>query len=601
MLTGLVEGGGLLLFQRINWARWGKIEHVSLPIFWVAPTWDCVLFLCAALAIAAVARLVPRLPVIRVAVFIFAVIMFYDWLALPERLVHRSAVILAIGLATVLFRACRKREEWLVSFSRPAAVWSVAAVVLVWAAISFSGWASEKSATSHLAAAQPGAPNIVVIVVDTLRADHLSGYGYPRPTSPNIDRIAQQGVLFQNAFSASSWTLPSHASLLTGRFAYEHGATDVKPPAGRALDSRYPTLPEFLAAHGYRTGAFSANYVYFSKDLGLGRGFLHFEDYFHSAFDGFSRTLYGRESSRLVLSHDRVRRLLIRLGFPSVDELQPNSKTSWFVRKRASKVNSEALAWIDRNPNRPFFVFMNYFDTHRPYGTPPGYPRKFLHMSTHEAYVNEVTSSAPNAKTDLYDESVAYVDDQVGNFFTALKRRSLDQNTLIVITSDHGDLLGEHGLMGHRTTLYFPLIHIPLILWQPGRIPAGVRIQTPVSNVSLATTVADDLGMAGASEFPGPSWKQLWSAPQSQPAWPHPLSELARFRDEAVNIPSRYGAMKSLVTPQYHYMFHETFGTQLFDWIHDPEENSNLISTPESKPLAESLADEIQRRTAPPR
>jgi arylsulfatase A-like enzyme len=602
IVTGLVEAFGLTLFQRINWASWGQIEHVSPPIYWVAPIWDCALFLLAAGVLAIIGRFVPRLPMIRAAIFIFATLMFYDWLALPERLVHRSALILALGLATVLFRGLRKHELSLIRLSRAMALGLSLVVVLAWAGISIASWVSERSATSRLPAAQPDAPNVVVIVVDTLRADHLSSYGYFRPTSPNLDRIAQQGVLFENAIAPSSWTLPSHASLLTGRYAYEHGATDVKSPPESTLDDRYPTLPEVFAQHGYRTGAFSANYIYFCKDLGLGRGFLHFEDYFSSFFDGSIRTLYGREITRLILSRNVVRRVLIRLGFPSIDELQPNSKTSWMVRKRASEVNREALTWIDHDRTRPFFVFMNYFDTHRPYGTPPGYPRKFLSLNTHAAYLDEVTPApVPHSKTDLYDESIGYGDDQIGKFFDELKRRGLDQRTLVVISSDHGDLLGEHGLMGHRNTLYMPLIHVPLVLWQPGNIPAGVRVAVPVSNVSLAATLTELLGMREAEKYPGPSLKKLWSEPHLTPQWPHPFSELAQFKREGIKVPSRYGAMTSLITPQYHYMWHQTQGTQLYAWGKDPGETSDLIGTPVGESIAPGLAQEIQTRTAYPR
>lgn len=601
VLTGFVEAACLLFFQRVNWASWGELEHVSLPIFWISPALDVILFLLIALMLALIALAAPKLPMARAAVFIFAALMFYDWLATPERLLHRSALILALGLATVFSRVFRKYEDSFLRFSSSAARWSLAAVVLVGAGISGVARLTEKIATDTLPFAQRGAPNVVVIVVDTLRADHLSSYGYPRSTSPNMDRIAQEGVLFENAISASSWTLPSHASLLTGRYSYEHGATDVKPPSGRALDARYPTIAETFAQHGYRTGAFSANYIYFSRDLGLGRGFLHFEDYFHSAFDDFSRTLYGRECTRLILSREWIRRLVIRIGFPAIDELQPDSKTSWMVRKRASEVNRETLRWIDRNSSRPFFVFMNYFDVHRPYGTPPGYPRKFTHLTTHQVYLDETASSSSQGKDELCDETIAYTDDQIGRLLGELKRRGLDRNTLVVITSDHGDMLGEHGLFGHRNALYLPLIHVPLIFWQPGRIPAGVRVQRPVSNIALAATLADQLGMPEVSQYPGPSLKPSWTEAQAQPQWPNPLSEIARFKDEGPKAPTHFGSMTSLVTPQYHFISHQTQGIQLYDWAKDPGENSNLTASPAGEAVANTLADEVHARTSHPR
>ena len=154
---------------------------------------------------------------------------------------------------------------------------------------------SKPGRSSKLPAAAGDAPNVLVIVVDTLRADHLSSYGYARPTTPNIDRIATEGVLFENAVATSSWTFPSHASLLTGRYQYEHGMDKIREmPAvgGNAFSANgLPTLGEVLMQKGYRTGAFSANRTYFTHDLGFGRGFIHFEDYFHSPSDMFVRTL----------------------------------------------------------------------------------------------------------------------------------------------------------------------------------------------------------------------------------------------------------------------------------------------------------------------
>jgi arylsulfatase A-like enzyme len=600
MVTGVVEGASLLVFQRINWANWGHAAHVSSAILWIAPIWDVLLFVLAGVGVVLLGYVAPKLPAIRSAVFLFAFLMFFDWLATAERLTHRSALILALGLGTAVFRVYGKREANFLRFWKASLPWIATALILVWAGIQGAGRIAEKSATGKLPPASAGAPNIAVIVVDTLRADHLSSYGYERVTSPNIARVAEQGVLFENAIAASSWTLPSHASLLSGRFSYEHGATDVKPPSGQTLDSRYPTLAEVLSQHGYRTGAFSANYIYFSRDLGFGRGFIHFEDYFHSIFDSFSRTLYGKLCARFILPREKVRRLIIRLGFPSIDELQPLGNSSWMVRKRASEVNRETLNWIDGDTSKPFFVFMNYFDAHRPYGTPPGYPRKFVRLDTHALWRQEWDSPTPESRTVAYDEGVAYVDDQLGKFFDQLKQRGLDKNTLLIITSDHGDLLGEHGLYAHRNTLYRPLIRVPLVFWQPGHVPAKVRVQTPVSNSSLAATVTDMLGWTDAV-FPGPSLTSLWSSRQSVPRWPDPLSELAQFKDESVKFPSHYGAMTSVITPQYHYITHQKFGAELYDWVQDPDEAINLAGTPAGKVVADSLAAQVQNSMAHPR
>ena len=599
IVAGLVEAAGLELFQKINWANWGHTAHVSAKIFWVAPFWDVVLFAPLALLLFALARFASRLPIVQAAVFVFGLMTFYDWLAVPERLVHRSAVILATGIAVVVLRAFKKHETRLLGFAKFTVPWLAAAVLVVYAGVEGGTRLRERIAEKNLPQAKAGSLNVVVIVVDTLRADHVSAYGYQRTTSPNIDQIAAQGVLFENAISTSSWTLPSHASLLSGRYPYEHGVADVKY-WGAAFENRYPSLAEVLAQHGYRTGAFSGNYLYFSSNLGFGRGFIRFEDYFHSTFDGFTRTLYGRELARTVFNHEKVRRLLIKIGFPAIDELQPTSKSSWMFRKRASEVNREALNWIDRDSGRPFFVFMNYFDVHRLYTTPPNYPRKFVHLNTHGLYLDQLDSGTPESRALAYDECVGYVDDQLQNFLGELKNRGLSDRTLLVITSDHGDLMGEHGLWAHRNALYRPLIQVPLIVWLPGRVPSAVRVKTPVSNASVASTILDSLGLNEQSKFPSPSLVPLWTGQPSTGTWPHPISELAHLPNESAKAPSRYGALTSLVTPQYHYITHEKFGVEIFDWVHDPDEKTNVAKTPSGQTAEAALGDEIRARVAHP-
>jgi len=598
LVTGLVEGAGLLLFQRINWKDWGLSVHVSAEILWIAPICDFLLFLLLGLGLGLVAYLAPRLRSPRFGVFLFSLLMFYDWFALPERLWRIAALVLAFGGAKLLTGVFKKHDAAFLRFWRTTLPWATAAFLLTWAAIQGTAWIKEKVALAKLPAAQPGAPNVVVIVMDTVRADHLSTYGYERPTTPHIDHIAEQGVLFENAISASSWTLPSHASMLTGRYSYEHRATDVKPETGKTLDGRYPTLPEILAEHGYRTGGFSANSVYFNKNLGLERGFIHFEDYFHSAFDSFSRTVYGQQLARSVFSWDGVRRLAIWLGFPSIDELQTTSSKSWAVRKRASDVNREAFSWIDRDPKKPFFVFMNYFGAHRPYTRPPYGVKRFVQLDNHALYLQQVNPTAEERSAG-YDECIAHIDDAVKSFLDGLKQRGLDQHTLLVITSDHGELLGEHGLYEHQNSLYLPLIRVPLIFWQPGHVPAGVRIPTAVSNVSIAATVTDMLGLN--HRFPGPPLSIFWKAQSRPTSWPEPVSELTQFNYASPDWPSHYGAMTSLITPQYHYILHQQSGASLYDWVHDPSESVNLAKTPQGEQLVSEFAAQVQSQLAHPR
>jgi arylsulfatase A-like enzyme len=589
ILAGFVEGVGLMIFQRINWARWGPMMHVSWEIIWISPIVDAIIFLSLALVCGVVSRVAPRLPTVRVLVFFLTFLSVYDWITLTSRLYLRACLLLALGVSVAFTRWCGKREGEFPQFWKKTTPWMVAAWVLAFAGIQGGKWLHERNAVADLPPAAPGAPNVLVIVVDTLRADHVSSYGYARPTTPNLDRLAAQGVRFDNAISPCSWSLPSHVSLLTGLYQFEHGVGSVQPEpwlgwGGKGMGG-FPALGEALERRGYRTGAFSANRTYFSRDLGFGRGFVHFEDYFQSPSDAFVRTLYGREFARIYLKrteHSLVKRILRRLGFISLLDQDAEGSGSYGgafgVRKRADVVNQEVTQWIDHD-RRPFFAFLNYFDVHDPYGGPSAYPKPSWPQQT---------------DVDAYDSGIKYVDDYIGRLMEELGRRGLANNTLVIITSDHGEALGQHHLRTHGKALYREQIHVPLVVWYPGHIPAGIAVTEPVSNAAIPSTIMDILG--AQKTFSPPSLSALWQT-GGVLNWPDPLSELAHNaisdkEDKAARAlvaTSSTGAMKSLVIKQWQLITHETMGDQLYDWTLDPAESNNMAPTPQGPAAVRDL------------
>jgi arylsulfatase A-like enzyme len=599
VVTGLVEGAGLLLFQRINWARWGPMTHVSFQILWVSPIVDVTLFACLALAISCASWLLRRINAFQI-VGLLTFLALFDWLTLTDRLRPLACVILSLGITVSLRRWLRPREGTALRFWRKTAPWTVAIWLLTFAGVEGGRWAKEQNATANLPKADASSPNVLVIVVDTLRADHVSAYGYPRRTTPNLDKLASQGVLFENAIAPCSWSLPSHVSLVTGRYQFEHGVESVQPEPwlgwGNASFRGYPTLGEALEKSGYRTGAFSANRIYFTGNLGFGRAFLHFEDYFHSAADAFVRTLYGREFARRYLSRSDkslVHRMLLRLHFTS---LVDRDTEGWVrgspsgVRKRAAVVNAELLHWIDRGRQRPFFAFLNYMDVHHPYGAPVGYPHSPWNHGT---------------AIDNYDEGLRFADDSIGHLLADLEQRGLAQKTLIIVTSDHGESLGQHELTYHASALYWELIHVPLLIWYPGHVPIGLRVARPVSIAAIPGTVLDLARSSQRTLIAGPPLSSLWTTPAAES--PDPLSELAKNEiiapeDRQPEIPNAFtGSMRSIVTPHWHLITHEKMGNQLYDWVHDPGELNKLINTPEGRSAAAKLAVEMDSRTKSPR
>ena len=586
MVCGFAEGLSLLVFQRVNWERWGAVAHVSKPILWISPAVNVLLFIAIVVLLGLPFRFLPRLPRTRIVIFILAFLTMYDWLTLTERLSHRACELLALGVAAAFTRWSDRNREQVLRFWKKSLVWLGAVWLVTFAAIGGAARLRERHELRTLPPAAPGTPNILVIMVDTLRADHLSAYRYSRETSPNFDRIASQGVLFENAISAASWTLPSHASLLTGRYPTVHGWQNVHPMPwmgwGRRALHGLPTLGEALQSEGYRTAAFSANQLYFTSNVGLGRGFMRFEDYFQSPAAMFLSTLYGREFDRVYLHRtekSKITRGLRAIGLTSLLD----------DRKRASEVNREALAWIDKG-QRPFLAFLNYIDVH-------------------DATLLQWPHSPPRwgnrGHIDAYDSAISYVDAEIGDFMHQLEQRGLDKDTLVIITSDHGEGLGEHRMQYHGIGLFREQIHVPLVIRYPGHIPPGVRLAPPRSNAAIPATVMDLVDEAGPKVFPGTSLRSLWDG--SNPASPSfPISELQKNGIDDRDSQARQveptaidGDMKSLVTPKWHLIVHQTMGTQIYDWVDDPGELHNLINTPEGRAAANRLEPELRSASVP--
>lgn len=572
LVAGLVEGAIFLSFQHFGWLVWDVANlSVAPEILWIAPAFDLALFLVAGLGLVAASAALPRVPILRPAFFLFSSITFYDWIALSGRIRMSGSASLALGLATVATRWFGNHETAGLRAMRRSLPWALAAALLLFAAVESGQRIEEERALSTLPAAAPGAPNILIVVLDAVRADHLAAYGYARATSPTLDGIARQGVQFENAISTSSWTLPAHASLLTGRLPHEHGATNW------AYRLHLPNIAEELRGRGFRTGAFSANTLYFTRQKGFGGGFIHFEDVFTSAADMMLRTTYGRFYFWQVLR---------RTG--------PGDLPG---RKHAEDVNAAFLRWIDRGTKNPFFVVLNYFDAHDPYLPPQPYRSKFSKIPNPGGELNDVVwrlrprrVELMESEMDAYDGGIAYMDAQIGTLFAALETRGFAQNTLVIILSDHGELFGEHDLYLHRVSLYRPVIHVPMIFYWPGHLHAGTHVKAPVTIASIPATLLDLLGSGAQTDFPGPSLAPLWKEASPPPDFPYPISELGWFPYEKLKKdPSYYGPTVAAVTPRWELIKHEKFGLALFDWTADPNTLNDVVKSPEGERVAAAL------------
>ena len=308
----------------------------------------------------------------------------------------------------------------------------------------------------------------------------------------------------------------------------------------------------------------------------------------------FVRTLYGREFARLYLNRSdksKVKRALRFLGMDSLLDKDSEGSGKYGgaqgVRKRGDVVNREVLRWIDRGGSHPFLAFLNYFDVHYPYGGPPTYPKPDWDHG---------------GRIDQYDAGIKYADDAIGRLMQALDRRDLSKNTLVVITADHGESLGQHGLAYHGQALYWELIHVPMVIRYPGHVPAGVRVRVPITSSALPATIMELLGDVGQRIFPGPPLNALWTGPAVGPDWPDALSEVSKNdinsdENKAVGrlvATAADGPMKSAVTAHWHLIVHKKLGDQLYDWVHDSSESNNLVNTALGQQVVRELNSRLE-------
>ena len=315
-------------------------------------------------------------------------------------------------------------------------------------------------------------PRLVVLVsIDTLRADHLGLYGYERPTSPSLDALALESTVFDEAMSSSPWTLPAHATLLTGLYPSRHGLTSHE----RYLSSSLTTLAQVFSRQGYRTAAV-VNSHNLGPEFGLDRGFQQY---------------------RYV--EERAER-----------------------QEPSTEITDQAMEWVKGAGETPLFLFLHYYDVHSDYASLPEYETELLRpydgiadgstaqlASYREGKVSLSPSDAPNL-IDRYDAGIRQMDAEIGRFLDFLRERGLWEDALFVLTSDHGEEFFEHGGVLHGQTQYQEVIRVPLLVKGPG-VPHGRRVPTPVSLVDIAPTLLERAGIAAPEGLDGVDVALLWS------------------------------------------------------------------------------------------
>ena len=318
-------------------------------------------------------------------------------------------------------------------------------------------------------------PNVLLVTLDTSRADHFGAYGYERDTTPRFDRLAQDGVLFTRAIAQAGLTMVSHASFFTGLYPQRHGVRVAYAASGYRLDDGVATLASVLRDHGWRTQAFLSSFTV-SDFFGLHRG-----------FDAVDDGLEGDAVDRWQTGEDRV---------------------FWDVKanqRRSDETTDRALAWLPSAPE-PFFLWIHYWDPHDKKVMPPedvvsGFP--------------PVPGRHRAAEVALYDAELYFVDQQLGRVIDALKSRGLYDETVIVVVADHGQGLGDHGWWFHRI-LYQEQIRVPLLI-KPLSGPRGTRVDAVVRGVDLHPTVLDLAGLEVPAGLDGRSLRGLMAGEAEPP------------------------------------------------------------------------------------
>jgi arylsulfatase A-like enzyme len=561
VLAGVWEAA--YLAEKIARREWLPLGQAITPqSVWMAPLSYAIAFTLAGCLLYLVGRFRPTWLSMKWVVFALGIVSLYSMFrSTAARLETWGALPLAAGIAWTVARLAAAYPE---RFMRTVRVSATGLLLLIaGAAVAVNGhrsW-SEHRALARLPDAGSHAPNVLLIILDTVRSKNLSLYGYDRPTTPVMERLAERGVVFDHAVATSPWTLPTHATVFTGRHNYQLGV-DFKV----RLDDTYPTLAERLRSHGYMTAGFVGNIYYCGYQFGLDRGFLHYED----------RPI---TPVSILNSSWLVRHIIYRARGKAAERHR-------LLRKRAADINREFLRWLSGAPDsRPYFVFLNYFDAHSPYRPPDGFLTRFSDKPPRYWLEGEDYSETDIIElTAAYDGSLAYLDAKLGELMSELEARGELDNTLIILTSDHGEQFGEHGLMYHSNSLYMPLLHVPLMIVYPPAVPAGVRVADPVSLRDIAATVEDLLGLPGS--FPGRSLARAWATEAGGDASaaesPLLLSETTKNPGIAGG-PASFGDMQSLVQGRLHYIRRGDGHEELYDWIADTDEAVDLAATEEGR------------------
>lgn len=407
-------------------------------------------------------------------------------------------------------------------------------------------------------------PRVILIVVDTLRADHLSSFGYKKITTANMDRFGKESVTFKQAITPCPLTNPTHSSLLTGLYPQTHGVRDRE-----ILDSKYQTLQGIFKRNGYKTAAFVSGFVLKHDLSGLNNNFDLYQDRFSLVFDGF-----------------KLMRIFEHLGcLPMING-----------DRKADYTNRLVIPWIKRYSNKRFFLWLHYYDPHIPY-EPPRRLRKQKSLRGQFSPATQwemgglkkaaLSEELINSMLNLYNGEIVYCDEKIGEIMEVIEEVGLKEETLIVLTSDHGEGFEHDYYFSHGDRLYESGIHVPLFFRYPkGGLPSGREIADQVQLIDVPPTILALTGLTAEEEMEGRDLSPLLYG-RIQDTDFSAYSE-SPWRN---NIATK-GPMRSVRTNEWKYIYTvDSAEEELYNIKKDPLEEKNLVSI--EKEIAAELKEEL--------
>jgi arylsulfatase A-like enzyme len=533
---GALRGAGLGLLVAV----------AGLLVFFIAWPIGRLIFRSSRTATIGAAAAIPLLVLLAGVAYWLNLRVLPTYLSLASLLGNAALIIVALVLWWLAAKRFARYDERLRVIAGHGAATATMAVLLVLVL-----GLPVALAQSWKVEAQAQKPNVLIVLIDALRADRLGAYGYHRDTSPNLDRLASEGARFDAAIAQASWTKPSIASMLTGLYVRQtsvsSGAWAEEGQAGavlvQTLAPRHLTLAEQLAAIGYETGAFGENH-HLVPELGFSQGYLQY-DWRQPLHIGPLRQFVRRFESRFI----------------------------------ADWINDRFFNWLDAHEDRKFFAYLHHIDVHWPYESPAPFSGMFRTAPAPEDFnrskfmpdtvdrlraggAEQLHPATLRAMSDAYDEGIRYVDDRLGKVFDELGRRGVYDDTLIIVTADHGEEFLEHGLLGHGESLYDEVIRVPLIVKFPCPGPhcASRVVSEQVELVDVYPTVLAAVGADAPANLVG--------------------RDLAGPASESRTAYSELGYTIALRTPQWKWIYDEQDDTgELFNLAQDPGEASDLATS----------------------